>query len=168
MKIRKLMKKYNEIENSISHKNYNGAEKILSDCIKISNKIENEKIFNLFKIYVFFLKQDYKNVIDLYQKVIQIINNSKVDNIDTNKYYLGFIYVLVYISSIIIDDIKTKDIVLNELSLLEIDYNNVRDFETKKVFPLYDNNKLLEYLKTHPLPKKLDEAKLEYLMVNLA
>lgn len=168
IKIKKLMKKYDEIENLINQKNYSAAEKILSDCTKISNKIENEKIFNLFKIYVLFLKQDYTNVIDLYPKIIQIINNSKTDDNNINMYYLLFVYTLVLISLIIEEKIDLKENLINKINnCYGIDYQKVDNYSLD-TFPLYDNNKLLEYLKTHPLPEKLDEAKLEYLMVNLA
>lgn len=166
-KAKKLVEKDDLVEKLIKEKNYTEATKELYSTLKISEKVKDSKIFNIFRVYLFFLTGHFDDVIKIYSDAIESINSSKNTNINTTNYLMLFIYNLVFISSIIEEDNETKKLMIEKINRNHTDFEQI-DIYILNRFPLYDNNKLLEYLKTHPLPEKLDEAKLECLMVNLA
>lgn len=155
-----------KVEGLIAKKDYVEAAKCLVNTINISEKMVKEKFYNLYKIYLLFLSKQYQEVINLHEKVIDSIKKSKVDNKDTNDYYLLFVFTMVFISSTLTDNEKLKTISIENIIVLKLDYKNIDQFELRR-FPMFDADKLLEYFREEGEPEELNKEKLIYLLDSL-
>ncbi len=157
---------YSKTEKLIEKRDYKQAGQELLSAVKLSEKVVNLKTYNLYKIYIFFLSCNYEICISLLEKALASIENSKTSNKDTKNYQKKFVYMLVYISYLVLEK---KDNIENMKKIIrEIDFeiNNVTSYIIER-YPIYNMKKLLDDFSQNGYPESITMEKLEEIYLEL-
>ena len=150
-KAKKINKTYDNVENLIIEKKYYDALDELIKAVDYSEKVLTLQTYNLHKIHLIFLTNNFELISGISNNCIESIENNTNDNHDVKKYHFLFVYTIMYISSLFINDIKNKELMMKNINELNFKFNSIPDYELID-YPIYTQKRLLTHYKEIGFP----------------
>ena len=111
-KAKKINKIYDNVENLIIEKKYYDALDELIKAVDYSEKVLTLQTYNLHKIHLIFLTNNFELISGISNNCIESIENNTNDNHDVKKYHFLFVYTIMYIIIAILNNIMIIYIVI--------------------------------------------------------